>query len=314
MYATGDIAWDDGVVKNIRLATFSQGFLNLLTRTASVQATQLTNLFTTIFSTELEDDDDEQHANPLNRLMSLVVFPPKFTKGHLNASFQSSDLKTGSMYKSTSINPFHYAPQGNRKLILDAATKMDEERNEINWRIVEKDRSKISSVIEGVGRVNTMEEVAMTCANICGVQLAMVDISGGKPLLYQFARKMIRFIESKKTKTWLRDNSGSIAHLPMVFMAKLHQFFMHLASFSQNSINTNKIEVGNSMFETKALTVAVKLGSKFFSKMQEHVDDNSIPKDVPAFAKSFFVEAPGGGFQSRTHQRNNQQANRRPTS
>ena len=71
---------------------------------------------------------------------------------------------------------------------------------------------------------------------------------------------------------------------------------MHLASFSQNSINTNKIEVGNSMFETKALAVAVKLGSKFFSKMQEHIDDNSIPKDVPAFAKSFFVEAPGGGF------------------
>jgi hypothetical protein len=274
------------------IATFSQGFLNLLTRSASVQATQLTNLFTTIFSTEPEDDDDEQHANPLNRLMSLVVFLPKFTKGHLNASFQSLDLKTGSMYKSTSINPFHYAPQGNRKLILDAATKMDEERNKI---IVEKDRSKISSAIEGVGRVNIMEEVAMTCANICGVQLAMVDISGGKPLLYQFAWKMIRFIESKKTKTWLHGNSGSIAHLPMVFMAKLHQFFMHLAYFSQNSINTNKIEVGDSMFKTKALSVAVKLGSKFFSKMQEHVDDNSIRKDVPAFAKSFFVEAPGGG-------------------
>jgi hypothetical protein len=30
--------------------------------------------------------------------------------------------------------------------------------------------------------------------------------------------------------------------------------------------------------------------------MQEHIDDNSIPKDVPAFAKSFFVEAMGGGF------------------
>jgi hypothetical protein len=181
------------------VATFSQGFLNLLARSASVQATQLSNLFTTIFSTEPEDDDDENHANPLNRLMSLVISPPKFTKGHLNASFQSSDLKTGSMYKSTSINPFHYAPQGNRKLIVDAATKMDEERNEINWRIVEKDRSKISSMIEGVGRVNTMEEVAMTCANICGVQLAMVNILAGKPLLYQFAWKMIRLIKNKKT-------------------------------------------------------------------------------------------------------------------
>jgi hypothetical protein len=133
--------------------------------------------------------------NPLNRLMSCIVFPLEFTKGHLNASFQSSDLKTGSLYKSKNINPFLYAPQGNRKLIMEAATKMDEERNEINWRIVKKDRSKISLMIKGVSRVNSMEEVAMTCVNMCGVQLAMVNITAGKPLLYQFAWKIIRFIE-----------------------------------------------------------------------------------------------------------------------
>jgi hypothetical protein len=45
---------------------------------------------------------------------------------------------------------------------MEAATKMDEKQNKINWRIVKKDRSKISSMIEGVGRVNSMEEVAMT--------------------------------------------------------------------------------------------------------------------------------------------------------
>ncbi len=300
MYATGDINWDDGTVKNIRVAKFSQGFLNLLSRSASVQVTQLTNLFTTIFATEPEDDDDDFQSNPLSRLMSLVVFPLKFTKGHLNASFQSSDLETGSMYKSTSLNLFPYAPQGSRKTILEAATKMEEERNEVNWRIVEKDRSKISSLIEGVGRVNNMEEVAMTCANICGVQLAMIDITAGKPLLFQFAWKAIRLTENKKTKTWMRDNSDSIAHLPMVFMSKIHQFFMHLALFLQNSINTNKIKTGDSKFKTKQVSIAVKLASKFFAKMQEHVEDNSIPKDVPAFAKSFFVKATRGGICSRT--------------
>jgi len=77
-------------------------------------------------------------------------------------------------------------------------------------------------------------------------------------------------------------------------MSKIHQFFMHLASFSQNLINTNKIETGNDKFETRSVSVAVKLASNFFAKMQEHIDDNSIPKDVPAFAKSFFVEARGG--------------------
>ncbi len=71
-------------------------------------------------------------------------------------------------------------------------------------------------MIEGVGRVNNMEEVTMTYANMCGVQLAMIDILAGKPLLYQFAWKVIRFIEYKKTKNWMRNNSDLIAHLPMV--------------------------------------------------------------------------------------------------
>ena len=60
---------------------------------------------------------------------------------------------------------------------------MDEEGNKVNWRIVENDRSKISSMIEGVGRVNNMEEAAMTCANMCGIQLAMIDMAAGKPIL-----------------------------------------------------------------------------------------------------------------------------------
>jgi hypothetical protein len=82
--------------------------------------------------------------------------------------------------------------------------------------------------------------------------------------------------------------------------------------FSQNSINTNKIEIGDSTFETKQISVAVKLASKFFVKMQEHLDDNSIPKDVPAFAKSFFVEATGGG--SLLHHRPPKPPSQLPTS
>ncbi len=92
------------------------------------------------------------------------------------------------------------------------------------------------------------------------------------------------------------NNPDCIAHLPMVFMAKIHQFLQLLALFLQNLISINKIKVGDDKFNTKNVTIVVKLASKFFSKMQKHVKDNSIPKDVPAFARSFFVKATGGGF------------------
>jgi hypothetical protein len=250
----------------------------------------------TMFTIIAEDKDDNTPFNPLNSLMSLVIFPPKFTKGHLNASFQSADLKSSTIYKSASINPFQYAPQNNCKLVQVAANKIKEERNKIKWRTVEKDRKQNSSLIEGVGRINLMEDVAMTCANICGMQIAIVDVLSVKPLLYQFANKLIKFIKIKKTKTWMRDNIDSLVHLPMVFMAKLYKFFQHLVLFSQNLINTNKIELAYTNLDSKNVTIAVKLVLKFLNKMQEHINNNLIPKDVPTFTKRFFTESTGCGF------------------
>jgi hypothetical protein len=105
MYAGGDINWEEGTVKNVQLADFAQGFKNLLGRSAVVQAAQLMNLFMTLFTTEMDNNDDVL-ANPLQRLMSLICFPLEFTKGHLNAGFQSFDLEAGAIYKSTSLNLF----------------------------------------------------------------------------------------------------------------------------------------------------------------------------------------------------------------
>ena len=41
MYANSNIDWDKGTIKNIHLATFAQGYMNLLDQSATVQATQL---------------------------------------------------------------------------------------------------------------------------------------------------------------------------------------------------------------------------------------------------------------------------------
>jgi hypothetical protein len=201
MYSGGEIDLEEGTIKNIQLTSFAQGFKNLLDRSAMVQAAQHTNFFMTIFTMETDDDDIDLPTNPLNRLMSLVCFPPKFTKGHLNASFQSFDLEAGAIYKSTSINPFQYALQNNRILVKAATSEMEEACNKVNWRVVDKDRKQVSSVIEGVGRIKSMEDVAMTCVNMSSVQLAIVDILTNTPFLYQFLLKVIKFIENEKLES-----------------------------------------------------------------------------------------------------------------
>jgi hypothetical protein len=88
----------------------------------------------------------------------------------------------------------------------------------------------------------------------------------------------------------------AIAHLPMVFMAKIHQVFQILAFFSQNLINTNKVELGLADLDDKHVKTAIKLATKFFKKMVNHINNNSVPKEVPTFAKNLFVEQNLGGF------------------
>ncbi len=72
------------------------------------------------------------------------------------------------------------------------------------------------ALIEGLGKNNSMDNVAKRCANICGVQFAIVNITAGKPLLYQYAWKMIHFIENKHFTCWHVRNAQSLAHLPIL--------------------------------------------------------------------------------------------------
>jgi hypothetical protein len=62
-------------------------------------------------------------------------------------------------------------------MVKAVSSKLEEECNKMNWRITNKDEKQITSVIKGVGQINSMEDVCMTCANMCGVMLAIVDVS-----------------------------------------------------------------------------------------------------------------------------------------
>ncbi len=42
--------------------------------------------------------------------------------------------------------------------------------------------------------------------------------------------------------------------------------------------------------DSKNIVIAVKLGSKFLKKMAEHIEDNTVPKEVPSFVRSLFTE------------------------
>ena len=97
-----------------------------------------------------------------------------------------------------------------------------------------------------------MDNISRTCANMCGVILAIADASKTKPLLYQVVYKFIKITE--KNTNMDAGQQQLYSAFAFVFIAKLHQFFRILAAFSQNSINTNKVENNAQTFDGKQVT------------------------------------------------------------
>jgi hypothetical protein len=84
----------------------------------------------------------------------------------------------------------------------------------------------------------------------------------------------------------------------MLFMDKLHQFFQHMALLSEKRVNTYRVKHGitSEGLDIKSISIAVKLASKFWKKITEHINDNTIPKEIPSIAHTLFVEQAGSVF------------------
>ena len=99
----------------------------------------------------------------------MIHFDKKFSTGILNAQFQYTDLDGAATYESTEINIFHFAPQSNASLVNAARICDANARNEVEFKIHESQRTKTNSTIDGIGRVNNIEDVIKVCANLCGI-------------------------------------------------------------------------------------------------------------------------------------------------
>ena len=189
-------------------------------------------------------------------------------------------------YESTEINIFHFAPQNDASLVNAACIRDANARNEVEFKIHESQRTKTNSTIDGIGRVNNIEDVVKVCANLCGIIRSIIDVQkGGFPLLHEFAIKIVLCIRSPSFQRWYLKNSNQLAHLHFIFMQKLHHVFVLLAQFSSNSKNSNSIKLGKSTFDNKNLNVAINYASSFLIKMEEYVTEDSVPTDVPSFAR-----------------------------
>ncbi len=93
----------------------------------------------------------------------------------------------------------------------------------------------------------------------------------------------------------MRNNSMFIVHL-LLFLWKNFTGFVGIllpslrTPSTQNSVNTNKVEINNQNFNVKQVIAVVELMIKFIKKMTEHIEDRSVSKEIPPFARTFFIK------------------------
>jgi len=106
-------------------------------------------------------------------------------------------------------------------------------------------------------------------------------------MLHQVATKIIFFLRGRMTLSWLRDHKNDCTHLPYVFMWEIQRFIQALAMFSKNSVNIRNIQINVSDLDTSEIISAVKSISNFMTSMSDHVSNDTVPTNIPRYAKSF---------------------------
>jgi hypothetical protein len=139
---------------------------------------------------------------------------------------------------------------------------------------------------------------------------AIVDTTGdNKPMLHQVATKIIFFLRGKMTTDWLRDHKNDCAQLLFVFMWEIQRFLQCLVKFSKHSVNIRNIQTNVPDLDTSEITSAVKNFSTFMTSMNDHVSNDTVPTNIPRYARSFITskkedEAPPSSVPNITNENN----------
>jgi hypothetical protein len=118
---------------------------------------------------------------------------------------------------------------------------------------------------------------------------ALFDIWTGNPipLLYSVCIKTIEIIKHPEFIKWHNDVHG-VPQLPYTFLYMLHKLLSQLASFLTDLVNNNLVEHGN---DGSKLTIThvlkiVKFVTRFFSNIENHIMEGSVPDSVLNFTSS----------------------------
>ncbi len=229
-----DIDWEEKSATNFRLPKWSAGMESILKGPVSTRYLRLTNLLTTVFST---DPEGALKTDPFMTKMRMSVFTKQFVTALLQANFQVEPLLSLNQ-ESNALNYLHFTKQvSDSENVRKARNVGQSDVNERARGIPEAQRRQQKSTIANLGRIDSMADVMFCAVNINGIARTLFDVSVAKPILYQIQEMQVETTESNRFSSWYAKHEKEQPHLPFAYVNTNQGVLNSLALFSKNAIN-----------------------------------------------------------------------------
>ena len=205
-----------GMFVNSCIPKYTQAMTNIIAQPTSVRSTQMANILTTIFM-EVPNDKAEM-LSPFTTHKPMHHISKNFASVLLSCNVQRSNLDSLN-FETSSITILSFIGQSDIAKVEVYREAEQIAKNEREFDFIEYHCKSLKTLIEGLGKITSMDCIMKICANACCLITALFDIQPGNPvpLLYQVSIKMIGFIKHLDFIRWHADVHESVPQLSYIF-------------------------------------------------------------------------------------------------
>ena len=162
MFVSGAIDFKSGNVVALRAPSYTTAMLQILSEPSSVKYVLAINILRTTF--EEEPNDINERLSPFFTELSMRHFSQNFVAALINCNFQASNLETLDYDEPKALTVLHFARQEENHKLSEARMLEEEQRNELDFELIDGHRKQTKTTIAALGKVESMKDIGHIAA------------------------------------------------------------------------------------------------------------------------------------------------------
>jgi hypothetical protein len=162
MFVSDAIDFKSGNVVALHAPSYTAAMLQILSEPSSVKYVLAINILRTTF--EEEPNDINERLSPFFTELSMRHFSQNFVAALINCNFQASNLETLDYDEPKALTVLHFARQEENHKLSEARMLEEEQRNELDFELIDGHRKQTKTTIAALGKVESMKDIGHIAA------------------------------------------------------------------------------------------------------------------------------------------------------